>query len=238
MAPDWRYDQSRPLHPGPAAGEPARSRPRAPDWRDGRPRDAGRPAQLGRAGAGPRRRGPARRPALVVARPPGRLPGHRHRPDGDRRTRRRSCSSPTTPSSCWSLAGLGLLAGLAAAWFLRRRRGVATLLALAIGATAAWRSSPGSSASCSVPAPTEAELADVGAVVTDARWRSARRRRSRSAPFAALLAYLVPVVTARQRRPRPDRGRPGRPAGRPAAAAPTSADPRTSARAARALDGA
>jgi len=86
----------------------------------------------------------------------------------------------------------GLVAGVAA-WFLRRRRGVATVLALAVGACAmavvAWRFGVTLGAG-----PSHAQLADVGGVVT-----SPLRLRSLPAlavgPFGALLAYLVPVVT-------------------------------------------
>ncbi len=90
------------------------------------------------------------------------------------------------------LVGFGLVAG-AAAWFLRSRRGVATVLALAVGASlmavVAWQLGGLLGAG-----PSKAELADVGTVVTTAlRLRSIPALAL--APFAALLAYLVPVIT-------------------------------------------
>jgi hypothetical protein len=90
------------------------------------------------------------------------------------------------------LTGFGLLAG-AAAWFLRRRRGVATLLALAVGASlmavVAWQLGELLGAG-----PTKAELADVGNVVTT-RLALGSLPALALAPFAALLGYLVPVIT-------------------------------------------
>jgi hypothetical protein len=91
------------------------------------------------------------------------------------------------------LTGFGLVAG-AGAWFLRRRRGVGTILALAVGGAAmaavAWQLGEVLGAG-----PTQAQLTDVGRVVT-----TPLRLGSLAAlalpPFAALLAYLVPVVTA------------------------------------------
>lgn len=110
------------------------------------------------------------------------------------------------------LFGFGLVAG-AAAWFLRSRRGVATVLALAIGSCAmavvAWRLGELLGAG-----PTDAELGDVGGVVMNAlRLRSIAALAI--APFGALLAYLVPVVTVH----RDDLGRTPDPAllGTPAA---------------------
>jgi len=90
------------------------------------------------------------------------------------------------------MVAFGLVAG-AAAWFLRRRRGVAVVLALAVGgcamAVVAWRFGELLGAG-----PSAAQLADVGGIVT-----SPLRLRSLPAlavgPFGALLAYLVPVVT-------------------------------------------
>jgi hypothetical protein len=89
------------------------------------------------------------------------------------------------------LSAFGLVAG-AAAWFARRRRGVATVLALAVGASlmavVAWQLGELLGAG-----PSRAELAAVGTVVT-----TGLRLRSipglAFAPFAALLAYLVPVI--------------------------------------------
>jgi hypothetical protein len=91
------------------------------------------------------------------------------------------------------LGGLGLIAG-AAAWWLRRRRGVATVLALALGASAAavvaWQVGE-----LLGQGPSEAELADVGARVTTAL-RLGGLPALAVAPFAAVAAYLVPVLTA------------------------------------------
>jgi hypothetical protein len=90
------------------------------------------------------------------------------------------------------LLGMGLVAG-AAAWFLRRRRGVATVLALAVGASAmaavAWQLGEFLGAG-----PTEAELSDIGTVVTTSLTLGSVPALA-LAPFAALLAYLVPVLT-------------------------------------------
>jgi hypothetical protein len=90
------------------------------------------------------------------------------------------------------LAGMGLVAG-AAAWFLRRRRGVATVLALAVGASAmaavAWQFGEFLGAG-----PTQAELADVGRIVTTSLTLGSVPALA-LAPFGALLAYLVPVLT-------------------------------------------
>jgi LPXTG-motif cell wall-anchored protein len=93
------------------------------------------------------------------------------------------------------LAGLGLLAG-AAAWWLRRRRGVATVVALALGATAAavgaWQLGEVLGVG-----PTAAQLADIGARVTTPL-RLGSPPALAVAPFVAVLAYLVPVVVARE----------------------------------------
>jgi LPXTG-motif cell wall-anchored protein len=93
------------------------------------------------------------------------------------------------------LAGLGLLAG-AAAWWLRRRRGVTTVVALALGAllaaVVAWQLGELLGAG-----PTKAELADVGARVTTAL-RLGGLPALAVAPFTAVLAYLVPVLSARR----------------------------------------
>jgi LPXTG-motif cell wall-anchored protein len=98
------------------------------------------------------------------------------------------------------LAGLGLLAGVAA-WFLRRRRGVATVLALAVGAclmsVVAWQLGEFLGAG-----PSEAELADVGARVTTSL-RLGSLPALALAPFTALLAYVVAVLYT----PRDDLGR-------------------------------
>ena len=104
------------------------------------------------------------------------------------------------------LAGMGLLAG-GAAWFLRRRRGVAIVFALAVGASAmaavAWQLGEFLGAG-----PTRAELADVGTVVTTSLTLGSVPALA-LAPFAALLAYLVPVLTVHRddlgRSPDPNR---------------------------------
>jgi hypothetical protein len=91
------------------------------------------------------------------------------------------------------LAVVGLIAG-AAAWRLRRRRGVATVVALAVGALAsaliAWQLGGLLGAG-----PTEEQLADVGRVVT-----TPLRLGSPAAlgvgPFMAVLAYVLGVLTA------------------------------------------
>jgi hypothetical protein len=92
------------------------------------------------------------------------------------------------------LLGLGILAG-AAAWRLRRRRGVATVLALAVGALAAavlaWQVGE-----LLGGGPSQAELAHVGARVTTALHLRALPALV-AGPFAAVLAYLVPVLAAR-----------------------------------------
>jgi hypothetical protein len=117
------------------------------------------------------------------------------------------------------LTAFGLVAG-AAAWFLRRRRGVATVLALAVGASAmgglAWQLGEVLGAG-----PTEAQLSDVGRVVTTSLTLGSLAALA-LAPCAALLAYLVPVVTAqrddlgRTPEPKPDaRAEPAADAGEP-----------------------
>jgi LPXTG-motif cell wall-anchored protein len=90
------------------------------------------------------------------------------------------------------LAGAGLLAGVAA-WFLRRRRGVATVLALALGAclmaVVAWQVGELLGAG-----PSETELADVGARLTTSLTLSSPAAMA-LAPFTALLAYVVAVLS-------------------------------------------
>jgi len=89
------------------------------------------------------------------------------------------------------LAGVGLLAGVAA-WFLRRRRGVATVLALALGAcltaVVAWQVGELLGAG-----PSETQLADVGARVTTSLTLSSPAAMA-LAPFTALLAYVAAVL--------------------------------------------
>jgi hypothetical protein len=103
------------------------------------------------------------------------------------------------------LAGVGLLAG-AAAWRLRHRRGVATVVALAVGAcltaVVAWQIGEFLGAG-----PSEAELADVGARVTTSLTLGSLPALA-LAPFTALLAYVVAVLHAPGEdlgRPEPDR---------------------------------
>ncbi len=90
------------------------------------------------------------------------------------------------------LAVVGLIAG-AGAWWLRRRRGVATVVALALGAVAtsvvAWQVGELLGAG-----PTEAEIADVGAVVTTSLTLGSPAA-SAVAPFTAVLAYVLAVLT-------------------------------------------
>jgi hypothetical protein len=91
------------------------------------------------------------------------------------------------------LAGVGVLAG-AAVWSLRRRRGVATLLALALGscltAVVAWQLGE-----LLGPGPTEPQLADVGARVTTGLDLGSLPALA-LAPFTAVLAYVVAVLYA------------------------------------------
>jgi len=98
------------------------------------------------------------------------------------------------------LLGLGLLAG-AAAWFLPRRRGVATVLALAVGAclaaVVAWQVGEFLG-----PGPTEQQLADVGARVTTSLTLGSLPAMA-LAPFGALLVYVAAALHA----PEEDLGR-------------------------------
>ncbi len=91
------------------------------------------------------------------------------------------------------LAVVGLIAG-AAAWLLRRRRGVATLVALAVGAVltavVAWQVGELLGAG-----PTDAQIADVGAVVTSSLTLGSPAAIA-VAPFTAVLAYVVGVLLA------------------------------------------
>jgi hypothetical protein len=86
------------------------------------------------------------------------------------------------------LAGLGLLAGIAV-WWNRRRRGPLTLVALATGVlaagTVAWQLGEWAG-----PAPTKAQLADVGATVTTALSLGATAALA-VGPFVAVLTYLL-----------------------------------------------
>jgi hypothetical protein len=89
------------------------------------------------------------------------------------------------------LAGLGLVAG-AAAWRLRRHRGVATLLALAVGmglaGAVAWQLGELLGAG-----PTEADLTAVGGVVTTSLTLGSLPALA-VGPFTAVLAYVVAVL--------------------------------------------
>jgi hypothetical protein len=91
------------------------------------------------------------------------------------------------------LAVVGL-AGGATAWFLRRRRGVATVLALAVGGVVAglvaWQVGEFLGTG-----PTEAQLSEVGGVVTSSLTLGSLAVLA-GAPFTALLAYLVAVLYA------------------------------------------
>jgi hypothetical protein len=90
------------------------------------------------------------------------------------------------------LAAVGLIAG-AVAWWLRRRRGVATVVALAFGAVAtsavAWQVGE-----LLGVGPTEAQIADVGAVVTTSLTLGSPAAIA-VAPFTAVLAYVLGALT-------------------------------------------
>jgi hypothetical protein len=90
------------------------------------------------------------------------------------------------------LAVAGVVAGVAA-WRLRRRRGVATVVALAVGTVVtgliAWQVGE-----LLGVGPTEAEIADVGAVVTTSLTLGSPAAIA-VAPFMAVLAYVVAVLT-------------------------------------------
>lgn len=91
------------------------------------------------------------------------------------------------------LAVVGLIAGTVA-WRLRRRRGVATVVALALGAVAtsaiAWQVGE-----LLGVGPTAAQIADVGAVVTTSLTLGSPAAIA-VAPFMAVLAYVLGVLTA------------------------------------------
>jgi hypothetical protein len=90
------------------------------------------------------------------------------------------------------LAAVGLIAGIAA-WRMRRRRGVATVVALAVGTVAtalvAWQVGE-----LLGVGPTEAQIADVGAVVTTSLTLGSPAAIA-VGPFMAVLAYVVAVLT-------------------------------------------
>ena len=91
------------------------------------------------------------------------------------------------------LAVVGLIAGLAA-WRVRRRRGVATVVALAAGAVAtsvvAWQVGE-----LLGTGPTEAQIGDVGAVVTTSLTLGSPPAIA-VAPFTAVLVYVVRALMA------------------------------------------
>jgi LPXTG-motif cell wall-anchored protein len=113
------------------------------------------------------------------------------------------------------LAGLGLIAGVTA-WFLRRRRGVATMIALAVGTAAAgvvaWQLGEWLGTG-----PTKAQLADVGGQVTTALALGSLPALA-VGPFVAVLAYLVAVVFSHD----DDLGRTGQVPGSPPVAEPVA----------------
>ncbi len=89
------------------------------------------------------------------------------------------------------LAGLGLLAGLAA-WAMRRRRGIAVLVATALGTAVAgllaWQLGE-----LLAPGPSATQLADVGAQVTTGLRLSSPPALA-VAPFVALTVYVVAAL--------------------------------------------
>lgn len=102
------------------------------------------------------------------------------------------------------VAGLGLLAGTAA-WLVRRRRGLAGLVGVAVGMLAAgvvaWQLGE-----LLGPGPSKAALAHVGGTVTTALDLGAVAALA-VGPFAAVLVYLLATLWSRSddlgRRPRP-----------------------------------
>ena len=94
------------------------------------------------------------------------------------------------------LAAAGILAGVLAWSLLRRRRGVATLLAIALGAAAtaaiAWQLGQ-----LLAPGPTRAQLSDVGARVTTSLTLHSLPALA-VGPFCAVLAYLAAAVLTRR----------------------------------------
>jgi len=89
------------------------------------------------------------------------------------------------------LAALGLLAGLAA-WFMRRHRGVALLVALGVG-TALTGAVAWGVGGLLGRGPTEAELSDVGAVVSSELGLGSMAALA-VAPFVAVLVYVLGVI--------------------------------------------
>ena len=115
------------------------------------------------------------------------------------------------------LAVFGLVAGVSA-WFLRRRRGVAIVLALSVGCAAmgvvAWQLGELLGAG-----PSKAELTHVGGVVTTALHLASLPALA-VAPFTALVGYVVGVLSIAF----DDLGRTEAPVA-PAPAAPADAEP-------------
>lgn len=89
------------------------------------------------------------------------------------------------------LAGLGLLAGLGA-WAMRRARGVAVVVALAVGTVLAGAAAWGVGALLG-RGPSESQLAEVGAVVTTPLGLDSLAALA-VAPFVAVLVYLLGVI--------------------------------------------
>lgn len=89
------------------------------------------------------------------------------------------------------LAGLGLLAGLAA-WAMRRARGVAVVVALAVGTVLAGAVAWGVGVLLG-RGPSESELGEVGAVVTTPLGLDSTAALA-VAPFVAVLVYLLGVI--------------------------------------------
>jgi Protein of unknown function (DUF2567) len=94
------------------------------------------------------------------------------------------------------LAGLGLVAGVLAWSLLRRRRGIATLLALAVG-TAAAAAIAWQLGELLGPAPTRAALTHVGGRVTTGLTLHSLPALA-VGPFCAVLVYLAATVFSRR----------------------------------------
>jgi uncharacterized protein DUF2567 len=94
------------------------------------------------------------------------------------------------------LAGTGVLAGLAVWFLLRRRRGVATMAAAAVG-TAATAAIAWQFGELLGPAPSKAEIARVGATVTTGLHLSSLAALA-VGPFFAVLAYLFATLFTRR----------------------------------------
>jgi hypothetical protein len=94
------------------------------------------------------------------------------------------------------LAGIGILAGLLAWSLRRRRRGVATLLALALG-TAAAAAIAWQLGQLLGPAPSAAALAQVGGRVTTSLTLHSLPALA-VGPFCAVLVYLAAAVFTRR----------------------------------------